>query len=95
MKNSKRYDEAEREYREAIQINSNYAYVHNNLGISLVNLNHYEEAEKEYGEAIRINPNCAEAHYNLGYLYKEIGKNSEAREEILKAKELFEKRRKN
>ncbi|PIV27968.1 MAG: hypothetical protein COS36_03850, partial [Candidatus Altarchaeum sp. CG03_land_8_20_14_0_80_32_618] len=68
MKNLKRYEEAEKEYREAIKINPKDADAHNNLGILLKNLKRYEEAEKEFREAIKINPNDADAHNNLGIL---------------------------
>ena len=122
----KRFDEAEKEYSKAIGINPNLAEVHNNLGVLLDNLKHFDEAEKEYREALRINPNDAEAYNNLGYLlaqylkrYEEaekefiealrinpdyalahnnlgillliIGRKSEAKQEILKARELFDK----
>ncbi|MFN3528170.1 MAG: tetratricopeptide repeat protein, partial [Candidatus Altarchaeaceae archaeon] len=46
--NLKRYEEAEREYKEAIRINPNLAGAHNNLGNLLKILGRYEEAEKEY-----------------------------------------------
>ncbi|CEG12360.1 hypothetical protein MSIBF_A2190001 [groundwater metagenome] len=53
----KRFEEAEKEYREAIRLNPNYADAHNNLGNLLGDLKRFEEAEKEYREAIRLNPN--------------------------------------
>jgi Flp pilus assembly protein TadD/uncharacterized UPF0160 family protein len=84
-------DEAEKEYREAIRINPDYAYAHYNLGILLKDLKRYDEAEKEYREAIRINPNDAKAHANLGFLFLITGNKAEAKQEILKARKLFEK----
>ncbi|NCS91409.1 MAG: tetratricopeptide repeat protein, partial [Candidatus Altiarchaeum hamiconexum] len=69
LQNLKRYEEAEKEYREAIRINPDYADAHNNLGNLLQNLKRYEEAEKEYREAIKINPNDILAHQNISELY--------------------------
>jgi tetratricopeptide (TPR) repeat protein len=91
LKDLQRYDEAEKEYREAIKINPNLAVAHYNLGVLLKDLQRYDEAEKEYREAIRLNPNHAKAHVSLGLLYIEVGKKGKAREKILKARELFEK----
>ncbi len=66
--NLNEFEEAEKEYREAIRINPNYADAHNNLGNLFCHLKQYREAEKEYKEAIKINPNYAESHYHLGNL---------------------------
>jgi|GEM_PF-2583064 len=85
FKDLKRYEEAEKEYGEAIKINPNLAEAHNNLGLLLDDLNRYEEAEKEYREAIRINPNYAYAHYNLGILLKNLNRYEEAEKEYREA----------
>ena len=98
----KHYDEAEKEYREAIRINPNFAEAHYNLGTLLlqkellVEKNSYclDEAEKEFREAIRINPNFAEAHNNLGALLILAERKEEAKQEILKARKLFEEQEK-
>ena len=92
MQNLNRYEEAEKEFGEAIRLNPNDdAEAHYNLGLLLQNLNRYEEAEKEYREAIRLNSDYANAHNNLGLLHMQIGKIDDARREVLKAKDLFEK----
>ena len=56
LKKLKRYEEAEKEYREAIKINPNLAYAHNNLGILLKKLKRYEEAAIFLKKAQQINP---------------------------------------
>ena len=91
LKTLKRYDEAEKRYREAIRINSSDALAHNNLGTLLEELKRYDEAEEEYKKATWYDPDLAEAHYSLGCLLLITGKKDEAKQEILKARELFEK----
>jgi tetratricopeptide (TPR) repeat protein len=66
LKELKRYDEAEKEYKEAFRINPDYALAHNNLGNLFKELKRYDKAENEYEEALRINPDLAEGHNNLG-----------------------------
>jgi len=79
-----RLDEAEKECREAIRINPNFAPAHYNLGVLLKNLKRYEEAEKEFREVIRINPNFAPAHYSLGVLLDDLKRYGEAEKEYRK-----------
>ncbi|MFA5779130.1 MAG: tetratricopeptide repeat protein [Elusimicrobiota bacterium] len=83
--NSKRYEEAEKEYRETIRINPNNADAHNNLGVLLYNSKRYEEAEKECREVIRIMPNYVNAHYNLGFLLYNLKRFKEAEKEYREA----------
>jgi tetratricopeptide (TPR) repeat protein len=63
LKDQKRYDEAEGEYRDAIRVDPNYAAAHYNLGVLLDDLKRYDEAEKEWRDAIRADPDHASAHY--------------------------------
>ena len=62
----KRYDEAIAPLKEAIRLNPDDAYAHNNLGITYAELKRYDEALVSYKEVIRINPDDAEAHNGLG-----------------------------
>jgi len=68
----RRYEEAEKEYREVIRINPNDACAHTDLGILLKDLNRYKESVKEFREVIRINPNDADAYLVLGNLLKNL-----------------------
>ena len=77
--------------RENIRLDLNDVDAHNNLGILLKALKRYDEAEKEYREAIRIKPNDVVAHYNLGNLLIHSKRNREVKQEIWRAKGLFEK----
>ena len=63
-----RYDEAEKEYRDAIRIDLDYVAAHTNLGGLLQELGRHDEAEEEWREAIRIDPDDVAAHTNLGGL---------------------------
>ena len=55
-----RYDEAETAYREAIRLDSKFAYPWNGLGNLLQNhLGRYDEAETAYREAIRLDSKYA------------------------------------
>ena len=63
-----KYNEAEKEYRKAIRINSENAPTHHNLGILLEKLGKYKEAEKEWIEALRIDPNLQEAQIAISCL---------------------------
>ncbi len=93
LEKSKRYDEAEKEFREVIRIDPEHEIlVHNRLGLVLVQLKKYDEAEKEFRKAIRINSNVAEFYANLGYiLYKDLNRPEEAKNEFKTAVRLFRK----
>jgi len=56
-------DEAEAEFRKAIEINPTRANFHNNLGKLLADRGKLEEAKAEYEEAIRLNPKGTGAYY--------------------------------
>ncbi|ODS36456.1 hypothetical protein BEH94_01150 [Candidatus Altiarchaeales archaeon WOR_SM1_SCG] len=79
----KRYDEAEKAYREAIRITPEYVEVHMALGILFEKLEKYDEAEKEFRETIKINPKYGDAHHNLGNLLKILRRYDEAEKEYL------------
>ena len=49
------------------------AEAHNNLGITLKELDQLDEAVKSYEKALAINPDFAEAHNNLGNVLKDLG----------------------
>ena len=80
-----RRDEAEKEYREALRINPDYADAHINFGNLLYDMGREEDAEAQYREALRINPDSAGAHYNLGNLLKYLGRTEDAEAEYREA----------
>ena len=51
-----------------MQIQSDYVYAHNNLGLAYMNLGRMAEAEEQFREALRLKPEYPQAHLNLGLL---------------------------
>ncbi|GEM_PF-5841543 len=76
-----RLEEAEHEYRRAIDACPGFENAHESLGSLLLGAGRLEEAEAEFRETIRINPRNPEAHFNLGYLFEEKGLLEEAERE--------------
>jgi len=69
------YDNAEREYREALKINKDIDYAHNGLGLVLTKRKAYKEAIAEFKMALKLNK-AADYYNNLGCAYAEYGKGS-------------------
>jgi len=65
-------------YHQALKLNPNLVWAHNNLGSAYAAQGKPDEAVREYREALSINPNDAMAHYNLGNAYHAQGKFDEA-----------------
>lgn len=82
---SGRYQEAIEAFKQAIQINPDYAEAYNGLGFAYSNSGRYQEAIEHIEQAIRIKPNYVKAHNNLGIAYAKSGKHQEAIEAIKKA----------
>ncbi|MGO9270388.1 MAG: tetratricopeptide repeat protein [Terriglobia bacterium] len=59
-------DEAEKEFRRALEIDPSYAEAHNDLGYLLERLGRLTEAGAEYKKAIEDKPDFRRAHFNLG-----------------------------
>jgi Flp pilus assembly protein TadD len=83
-----RLDEAEAEYRKAIQLDPSDAISFYNFGNLLGNLRRYEEAEAAYRKAIEINPLDTAVYNNLGNALKDMKRYDEAEHSIRKAIEL-------
>lgn len=50
------YKEAENRYREAISLQPNFSFLHNNYAILLKKLNRYGEARQQYETALDLKP---------------------------------------
>jgi S1-C subfamily serine protease len=74
----KRYEQALRQYREAIQINPKDAHLHFNLAFTLFLLDRYEEAALSYREVLKRDPKSEAAQFNLGLTLWILNRNDEA-----------------
>jgi tetratricopeptide (TPR) repeat protein len=72
--NNGQFDEAIRQYQEAIRLKPDYADAHYNLGNALFKYGRIDEAIGEYQEAIRLNPNDADLYNNLGFALDKQGR---------------------
>ncbi len=78
-------NEAISHYTRSLQLKSNRAQTHNNLGNCLLKLERLDEAVAQLKEAVRLQPKWAEAHYNLGLAEEHKEATSEAIQEFEKA----------
>ena len=73
----------EKLYRKAIELDSNNAAAHNNLGLLLqTGRKDYDDAEQHYREAIELDPKHAWAHNNLGWLLHDVRKDYDGAEKL-------------
>ncbi len=68
-----RFDEAEKLYRRAIDLDPDLAIAYTNLGNILFRRGDEENAERLYRRALEVDDRQPEAHYNLGYVMLERG----------------------
>ena len=73
-----RVDEAAQAYREAVEVNPEYAQAHVMLGVSLASLGDMDGAVEAYRQALEIDPGNATGHFNLAGLLKERGETQQA-----------------
>jgi tetratricopeptide (TPR) repeat protein len=75
---ARRYQEAERVYREAISVCGRDPLLLYNLGVLLGDVGRKREAIEAYEAALRADPASADCHYNLALLYEGLGKPKQA-----------------
>ena len=73
-----RQEDAVASYRKALELKSDYAEVHQHLGIALEKLGRLEEAVASFQKSLRLKPNYAIAYQNLGVALSKLGKLKEA-----------------
>ncbi|BCS92331.1 MAG: beta-barrel assembly-enhancing protease [Metallosphaera javensis (ex Sakai et al. 2022)] len=73
-----RYEEAIKEYDQAISLDPRNPDYHYNKGIALRILGRYEEALREFEQAISLDPKDPFYHYNKGLALAELGRYEEA-----------------
>jgi len=77
-----RLAEAEAKLRKAIELDSNIAPAHFELGNVLEQMGHTDAAVDEFRTAARLDPTYAEPHYALARLYRRLGENAAAQKEV-------------
>ena len=77
-----KYEEADKELREAIRVNPGFVEAHEWLAHSLFFQLKYGEAEKEYREVDRLKPNDDDTHLSLAVMLEAQGKYEEAEREL-------------
>jgi tetratricopeptide (TPR) repeat protein len=75
---ARRYQEAERVYRDAITDCGRDPLLLYNLGVLLGDLGRKREAIESYEAALRMDATIADCHYNLALLYQELGRAKQA-----------------
>jgi tetratricopeptide (TPR) repeat protein len=84
----KKYEEAEKVYQQAIELQPNHPWINCNLGRSLLNQGKVEIAIPYLQKAIELDSNMAEAYYNLGNAFTKQNRFEEAENAYRKATEL-------
>ncbi|PIS09079.1 hypothetical protein COT75_03375 [Candidatus Beckwithbacteria bacterium CG10_big_fil_rev_8_21_14_0_10_34_10] len=79
--NDSQFENAESEFKKALEINKNENHMHNNLAIVYMAQGRYDEAEKELQAEFDINPDSIEALINYGFI-KYMKKDFEKAEEF-------------
>lgn len=65
-------------YRQALELERDYAEAHNNLAHIYLQQGRDEEAESHLARAIELKPGLANAHFNLGKLFQKTGRTERA-----------------
>ena len=84
-----RYNEAIRQFSEALRLNPNDADAHNDFGAALQQLGDREQAIAHLRTAIRLQPDHGRAHYNLATVFRYLGDSDEALRELQTARRLL------
>ncbi len=79
---SRRFGEAEEQYRKVVEMDQNFAIAHKGLGEVLALGGRFEEAIAEIGKALEVSGGSFFIRDDLGYVYALSGKKGEARQVI-------------
>ena len=79
------FEEAKKDYLQALSLDSRQQLVHNNLGLIAMNQGRLSEAESEYKKELQINPYYDNTWANLGTLYLSLKRFSEAKQAFVEA----------
>lgn len=84
----KKYDEAVKEFEQAVKLDPKNATIVNNLGFTLYRFEKYESSVVWLRKAIEVDPQRAVAYANLADAYMKLGKTAEARQHYEKYAEM-------
>lgn len=76
---SQQLADAEREFRNAVELDRDYVEAWNNLGTVLADLDRHDESIAAFEQALAIFPLYADAHFNLGDVFAATGRLVKAR----------------
>ncbi len=76
---------AETAFQEAIAIQPEWSWPHNNLGSALYKLDRKIEAQKSFGKAMKLDPTWGRPRNDIAILYREDGQLSLALDQVLLA----------
>ncbi len=88
LRSFKKFKQAEKILRKAIEVAPYLAIAYSNLGNTLYDVGKLKEAEKFLIKAIDIDPYYAMSYFNLGNVLRDLGKLKEAEKFLRKAIEL-------
>ena len=74
----KRFDEAEKVYRDAIRANGSDPVLQYDLGVLLGDMGRKSQAREAYEAALKGDPLFADCHYNLALVCEGLGKPKDA-----------------
>jgi tetratricopeptide (TPR) repeat protein len=77
-----KFEQAVKEYDEAIRAYPTLAPAHNNRGSALFALGRFQEAAASFRQAVEIAPKYAQAHFNLALAYIKLGREKEANDAL-------------
>ncbi len=69
----KKYEDAERELKNALRVNPNIVPVHNLLGQVYAKMGNTKKSITSYKRVLQISPKDLNAHYNLACIYQQEG----------------------
>jgi Tfp pilus assembly protein PilF len=87
-RDSRRPDDAQREYAAAIALDPRHAAAHTNLGVLLQEGGEFEAAMTHYRDALRAEPDFVLAHFNLANALRARGRTGEAAQQYRDAVKL-------
>jgi superkiller protein 3 len=77
-----KFEQAVKEYDEAIRIYPALAPAHNNRGSALFALGRFGDSVACFSRAVEIDPNYGQAHFNLALAYLKLGREKEANDSL-------------